>query len=135
MSDSYDGITTPDPERERLCRSVFRPSPLEDVAEAISVATEQFPDVYVERRGDLYRWSLATRGGGAYVLLRLTAKYFRVDYLSVVVGFRQVGDGWCVQMVDETYVDPDAWAVLRFDDFATVDQVRDRIEGALLQSC
>ena len=28
LSDPYEGVTRPDPERERLTRSVFRPSPL-----------------------------------------------------------------------------------------------------------
>lgn len=44
MSDPYyDGVTTPDPERRRLFQSVFRPSPLEEVADAVSVATEVCP--------------------------------------------------------------------------------------------
>jgi hypothetical protein len=36
----YDGVTAPDPERQRLFLSVFNPSPLEEVAEAVSVASE-----------------------------------------------------------------------------------------------
>jgi hypothetical protein len=126
MSDPYAGVTRPNPERERLVRSVFRPSPLEGVAEAISVATESFHDIYVERRGDQYRWSFATKGG-PYPLLRITAKYFQVDYLSIIVGFRQVGDGWCVQIVEETDGEPDAWAVLRFDELTRADQVGVRV--------
>jgi hypothetical protein len=50
MSDPYEGVTMPNPERDRLFRSVFRPSSLEDVAEAISAASEKFHDIYVERR-------------------------------------------------------------------------------------
>jgi hypothetical protein len=130
MPDPYDGVTRPDPERERLCRSVFWPSPLDEVAEAISLATESFHDVYVERRGDQYRWSLATKGG-PYPLLRITAKYFQVDYLSVIVGFRQVGDGWCVQIVDGTDTEPDAWAVLRFDELTNPDRVALRVRTEL----
>jgi hypothetical protein len=130
MSDPYQGVTRPNPERERLCRSVFHPYPLDEVAEAVSVATETFKDSYMERRGDLYRWSLATTGG-SYVLLRITARFLEMDPCSLVSGYRQVAGGWFVQLV-ENDTEPDAWAVLRFDDAATVDQVRDRAEGVLL---
>ena len=68
------GVTRSDPERAELIRSVFRPSSLEEVAESISVATEKFHDIYVERRGDQYRWSFATKGG-PYRLLRITARF------------------------------------------------------------
>ncbi len=126
MSDPDEGVTTPDPERERLTRSVFRWSPLEEVGEAISVATEKFHDIYVERRGDQYRWSLATKGG-PYPLLRITAKYLQVDYLSIIVGFRQVGDGWCVQIVDEIDKEPDTWTVMSFEQSVSADEVSARI--------
>ena len=130
MSDPYDGVTRPDPERERLCRSVFRPSPLEEVAEAVSVATERFHDLYVERRGDRYRWSFATKGG-PYPLLRITARFLQMDPYSLRgVGSRVIDDGWCTQIV-EGDTEPDASVVLRFDEPTTVDQTRERIEGAL----
>jgi hypothetical protein len=61
MPDPFDGITTPDPERKRLIRSVFNPSPLEEVAEAVSAATEVHSKIYVEMIADQFRWSLATR--------------------------------------------------------------------------
>ncbi len=126
MSDTYDGVTTPDPEQERLCRSVFRQSPLDEVAEAVSVATEKFKDIYVERQGDLYRWSFATKGG-PYPLLRITARFLQMDPYSLRgVGSRAVGDGWCVQIV-ESDTEPDAWAVLRFDGPTSADQVGVRI--------
>ncbi len=131
LADPYEGVTRPDPERERLSRSVFRPSPVEEVAEAVSVATERFHDLYVERRGDLYRWSMATRGG-PYVLLRITARFLEMDPCSLVgVGSRVVGDGWGVQIVDENDTEPDVWAVLRFEDATTADAVTERIESAL----
>ena len=38
-------------------------SPLEEVAIAVSVATEHENELYLERRGDRYRWSLVHRGG------------------------------------------------------------------------
>ena len=126
MSDPYEGVTAPNPERERLSRSVFRWSPLEEVAEAISVATEKFHDIYVERRGDQYRWSFATKGG-PYPLLRITARCLQMDPHSLVgVGSRVVGDGWCVQIVDESD-DPDTWTVLRFQQAVSADESRARI--------
>ena len=127
LSDPYEGVTRPNPERERLSRSVFRPSPLDEVAEAISVASEDFYDIYVERRGDLWRWSFATTGG-PYPLLRITARFLEMDPCSLVgVGSRVVGDGWGVQIVDDTDTEPDVWAVLRVDEFATVQQVIERL--------
>ena len=46
-----------DPLRRRLFRIVFEPSPLESVAEAISIATEDERGIYVERVGSRWRWS------------------------------------------------------------------------------
>jgi hypothetical protein len=43
--------------------------------------------------GDRYRWSLIQRGG-PYPLSRITAEYLQVDYHSIIVGCREVGDGW-----------------------------------------
>lgn len=115
MSDLYDGVATPDPERAKLLRSVFRPSPLQEVAEAISVASEKFHDFYVERRGDQWRWSFVTRGG-PYPLLRITARFLQMDPYSLGgVGSRVVGDGYCVQIVQDEEVEPDAWAILKFE--------------------
>jgi len=126
MQDPYDGVTRPDPERERLCRSVFQPSPLEEVAEAVSAATEKFKDIYVERRGEQYRWSFATKGG-PYPLLRITARFLLMDPYSLVgVGSRVVGDGWGVQIV-ESDTEPDAWAVLTFDGAVAAEQVALRV--------
>ena len=110
----------------RLFQSVFNPSPLEEVAEAVSVATEICRNIYVERRGDQWRWSLATKGG-PYPLLRLSAQYLKMDYAALRgVGSRVVGDEWCVQIV-QTDTEPDAWAVLTFDECATVQQVVERL--------
>jgi len=110
---------------------VLRPSPLDDVAEAVSVATEKFHDIYVERRGDQYRWSFATQGG-PYPLLRITARFLEMDPCSLVgVGSRVVGDGWGVQIVDENDTEPDVWAVLRFEEHQTTEQMSQLILTAL----
>lgn len=130
MSDPHEGVTTPDPERARLFQSAFRSSPLEDVAEAESAATEVCRNIYVERRGDLWRWSLTTTGG-PYPMLRMTARFLKIDYCSLGgVGSRVVDDGLCVQIVDDGETEPDASAVFTFDEPATADAVRERIEGA-----
>jgi hypothetical protein len=68
-------------------------SSLEDVAHAIAVATEFETEVYVERLGDRYRWSLVHRGG-PLPLLRITARFLQVDYQSILIGCRAVGDGY-----------------------------------------
>ncbi len=128
MSDPYEGVNRPDPERERLFQSVFHPSPLDEVAEAVSVATENLPHIYVERLGDRFRWSFATRGGGPYPQLRITAQFLRMDYASLRgVGCREVGDEWCVQIVDESQMGPDAWAVLAFEEPTPADEVGLRV--------
>jgi hypothetical protein len=95
MSDPYSGVRVPDAERAQLIRSVFEPSPLEDVALAMSVATEKEGQLYVERFGDLWRWSLV-HGGGPYPLLRVTARFLKVDYTAILIGHRQIEGGLSV---------------------------------------
>jgi len=127
MPDQYEGISVPNPERANLFRSVFHLSPLEEVAEAITVATEMFHEIYVERRGDQWRWSLATKGG-PYPLLRISAKFLQMDYFLLAgIGSRVVGDGWCVQIVDDFGNESDGWSVLTFDGAATVQQVTETL--------
>lgn len=121
----------PDPERQRLLRSVFEPSPLDDVAEAVSVASQMEKRVYVERVDRGFRWSL-THPGGGYPLLRITARFLRVDHHAIVVGWRKLAQGVCVLSGDpKTDKDPDAWAILCFEGPATKAEVRNRIESAL----
>ena len=55
--------TSLDPERRRLLRSIFDPSSLDEVSEAVAVATEYEKHVYVERLDNSYRWSLTDPGG------------------------------------------------------------------------
>lgn len=127
MPDQYEGISVPNPERANLFRSVFHLSPLEEVAEAITVAIEMFHEIYVERRGDQWRWSLAHKGG-PYPLLRISAQFLQMDYcLLAGIGSRVVGDGWCVQIVDDFGHEPDGWSVLTFDSPATVQQVTETL--------
>ena len=121
----------PDPERLRLLRCVFESSTLDDVAEAVAVATEYERYVYVERINGGYRWSL-THPGGAYPLLRITARFLRVDYTRIVVPFRTVDDGVCVLCRDpEETLRADAWAVIEFDGPASATAVCERITQVL----
>ena len=121
----------PDPDRQRMARSIFEPSSLNEVAEAVSVATEEEKRLYVERFGETYRWSL-THPGGMYPLLRISARFLRIDYHGLVIGFRAVADGVYVLAGDPaTDQDPDAWTVLEFDRPAEPSDVRGRIVRAL----
>lgn len=111
---TYEGVHVPNPERQRLFKSVLHPAPLDEVARAISAATEVEDTIYVERVGGLWRWSLVTKGG-PYPLLRITAQYLQIDYTVLVgVGSKVVGDDYCVQIVDEDGPQADAWGVLEF---------------------
>lgn len=121
----------PDPERQRLLRSVFEPSSLHTVTEAVAAATKYEKHIYVERIGSAYRWSL-TDPGGAYPLLRITARFLCVDYHRLVIGCRTVTDGVFVLCGNrDSDTDPDAWAVLDFNGPAQPADVAKRIVLAL----
>ena len=128
LSNSSDKRET---ERQRLDCSIFVPSSLDQVAEAVSAATDHEKRVYVERIGNSYRWSL-THCGGAYPLLRITARFLRRDYHGLVIGFRSVAEGVCVLRKDSANPEhPDAWAVIEFDGPAESADVKERIVRAL----
>jgi hypothetical protein len=99
MSDSYAGVRVPDPDRARLIRSVFEPSPIDVVAEAVSVAWNSAPAIYVERLEHNYRWSLAHKGG-PYPLMRVAARFLQMDHHFLLIGFRTVEDGYAVLAED-----------------------------------
>lgn len=123
----------PDPERLRLLRSVFEPATLDEIAEAVAVATETERHIYVERVAGGYRWSL-THPGGGYPLLRITARFLRVDYTRIMVPFRTVDDGVCVLCRDpEETLHAEKWVVVEFDGPTSVRAVRERIAYALGQ--
>jgi hypothetical protein len=121
----------PDARRLELFRSVFEPSPLDRVAEAVAVATEHERRIYVERVEDGYRWSL-THAGGGYPLLRITARFLSVDYTRIMVGCRTVADGVCVLCADPSEpTSAESWAVVEFDGPTPVESARERILSAL----
>ncbi len=87
-------------------------SSLEEVALAVSVASATERRLYVERRADRFRWGLV-HTGGAYPLLRITARFLGVDHYRIVVGFRTLPDGSALLCEDPDQVDePDEWAIL-----------------------
>jgi hypothetical protein len=109
-----------DPTRARLIRSCFDWSPVEEVADAISQASDHERSVYAERLGCQYRWSLV-HPGGPYPLLRIAARYLRIDYSKIFIGFRTLDNGLAVlwdSRADQT--PPDKWTILAFDE--RVDQ-------------
>jgi len=129
LSDSASDI--PNPTRRHLLRSVFEPSPLAAVAEAVSVATQHETQIYVERFSDGWRWSLAHRGNG-YPLLRITARFLRVDYHRIIIGFRTLDDGYSILCEDpDAFRTPDAGAVIEFGRGSTPAAVKQRIVDRL----
>ena len=99
-------------ERVALIQSTRTWSPLPEVALALSVASESESRIYVERRSDRCRWSLAHPGGG-YPILRIAARFLHVDHARIFVGFRTLDNGMAILCEDPTGFDePNAWAVL-----------------------
>jgi hypothetical protein len=91
-------------------------SELEEVALAVSIASESEHRIYVERRGHQYRWSLA-HPGGAYPLLKITARFLGIDYTRIYVGFRTLPDGIAIICDDPQALEkPDAWVLLSLAD-------------------
>jgi hypothetical protein len=121
----------PEAHRLELLRSSFQPSPLDEVAEAVAVASEHERRIYVERVDGGYRWSL-THPGGGYPLLRITARFLRVDYTRIAVGFRIVTDGVYVLCADpQQPTSADAWVVVDFAEPTPAEEARERIQSAL----
>ena len=101
-----------DPERVGMFQSTRTCSTLTVVGEAVAAASETEQIVYVERRGDEYRWSLGTKGG-ADPLLRISARYLGVDHQEIVIRFRTLPDGTVTLCEDPANIDvPDRWALL-----------------------
>jgi hypothetical protein len=125
MSDHFGD--RPDPERLLLLRSVFEPSPLPVVAEAVSAATEHETHLYVERLDNGWRWSLAHRGG-SYPLLRISARFLNVSHNRIMVGFRTLPDGFAVLCEDPQLIrTPEAAAVITFAAGSSPAEVEQRI--------
>ena len=119
----------PPPGIAAFARSMFKPSPLSDVATAVAEATRHRRLIYVERLPEGWRWSLAGRGG-PYPMLRRTAQFLGVDYTSIVIGFRTIGDGISVVVDPEHAAEPEDWTLIEFDGPTAPDAVEARIRAA-----
>jgi hypothetical protein len=116
--------------RSEMIQSCRTWSELNVVTEAVAAASETEPVVYVERRGDEYRWSLATKGGG-YPLLRISARFLGVDYRRIYVGFRTLPNSTAILCEDPANFDtPDKWALLKLSGKITPTAAR-RIRTAV----
>ena len=128
-----------------LPASIRRGARLDAVVSAVAAASGKTRFIYVERRGSLFRWSPAHRGG-PYPLLRETAKLLEVEYHRIILPFGPVptnpparfdSDGiWrglCFVPADESVgkSPADSWTVLEFDAPQPVEEVRARIRAAL----
>jgi hypothetical protein len=67
-----------------------------------------------------------------YPLLRISARFLRVDYHRIFIGFREVADRVYVLCKDiDNVEEPDAWAVPDFDGPTAPAEVKQRIVAAL----
>jgi hypothetical protein len=97
------------------------------------MASNEVPSVYVERIGsDRYRWSLI-HSGGCYPLMRVSARFLKVDYRTLLIGFRKVLDGYsALAKHPNLELVPDACTLVTFDDGpVSADEAADLISGAL----
>jgi len=86
------------------------------------VATETEKQIYAERFGNLWRWSLV-HARGPYPLLRISARFLKMDYAAIYIGYRQV-DALGVSTRDpDEVINPDGWAVLTFAEPEPEDRV------------
>jgi hypothetical protein len=116
----------------RHLESTRRWSSLDEVAEAVAAAREAGSrQVYVEVRGDRFRWSTVGNEGG-YPLLRVTARFLGVDHRRISVGFRTLDDGIAILCEDPGRVEaPDRWSLLALPDPITSSVARSLIVAAL----
>ena len=114
-----------------LPASIRRGARLDAVAHAVAAASGKTRFVYIERRGSLFRWSPAHRGG-AYPLMRETAKVLGVDHHRIILPFRTLPTGLAIVNAEPPYSSPaDGWTVLEFESAESVQEVRARIRAAL----
>ena len=100
-----------DASRSRLADGIFTTCTPERAAEQIArFGDHRFARIYVERRDDTYRWSIAHRGG-AYPLLREVARFLDVPYESIILPFRTI-NGWAIILAPDLAAQPDAWGLI-----------------------
>jgi hypothetical protein len=86
--------------------------------------------LFVERFGELYRGSLATKGGG-YPLLRVAARFLEMDYLRLIVAFRTVGGYAVLCKEPEKEPEPDTSSILNVPRPPTPAEAGEMIQEAL----
>jgi hypothetical protein len=96
------------------------------------VASGEVPEVYIERLGsDSYRWSLI-HAGGPYPLLRISARFLRVDHHALIIGYRGVHDGYSALSKDpNNELVPDTSAILAFGGPMSAEEALALIYGVL----
>lgn len=130
--DSDDASGFDEARLDALTRTIREWSPLADVAAAVATASRHERTVYVERKGDRWRWSLAHEGG-PYPLLRVTARYLGLDYQSLLVRARAVRGGWSVLDIGAAErTRPDAWRMVALPDSVSADEATALIEAAFV---
>lgn len=108
--------------------SIRHGAALATVAEAVAGAADAPGPIYLERRGDRYRWSLTHRGG-PYPLLRETAKMLGIDYHALALPSRALeGTPLTIVAADPRLGLPEAHALLEPpiapDPMSLADQIR-----------
>ena len=113
-------------DRRRLIRSIDEWSTLDEVAEAISAASEARRTIYAERLDQGYRWSLAQQGG-AYPLLRTAARFLRTDYTKIGTGFPHARRRDVDRLrTPEVSANPDRWTLITFEVPTPIDELKAR---------
>ena len=117
----------PDEQRAALARSIMEVSPLRTVATAVAAATEHQRRVYIEHLAQGWRWS-PLHPGGPYPLLRITARFLKMNHHHLLISFRTLDDGNTILCRDpEQPPEPGAWALIDFDGPTTPAEVESRI--------
>lgn len=122
-----DGSATPDEEHAALAQTIMETLPLRKVAAAVAAATEHERRVYVERMSRGWRWSLV-HAGGPYPLLRVTARFLRMDYRRLMIPTHTLdGRNTIVWRTRNRPSKSGSWALVDFDGPSTAREVEDKI--------
>jgi hypothetical protein len=123
--------TPSEPNRVALLESAFQFSPIEAVCEAVVTAVTIDAEILIERRGDCYRWSFASKND-IFALLDKAARFLGIHEAHLLVGFRTLEDGTYVLHDDRVGFEPcDEWALITFAVPSTAAEVADQIKARL----
>jgi hypothetical protein len=135
VRDEKRPVTSPEPPSEPnrvgLLESAFQFSPLEAVCEAVVMAVTIDAEILIERRGDRYRWSFASKND-IFGLLDKAARFLGIHEAHLLVGFRTLDDGTYVLHDDRVGFEPcDEWALITFAVPSTAAEVAEQIRERL----